>query len=450
MKCTTKVTQQRKKDGRKEEEKEQLDGNLQKLGEIVDLEATAAYSGALIRRRVVQHAIDLLRIVLMYSVNDYTLQQVGIWGTVMELGSLCKTAVRKRICHCRVWIGLLIVLLLARQNLRIQQRAGVRVRIFDATKLSGPGQSKGEWNLHVGMDLGLLSLDEVQLTDIHQGETLTRWTFRPGEICLADRYYGVPRSLGVLFAGLASFVIRIGWQNLPLQNRDGTPFDLIAWLRVQSTDPAATPAQALVWVQTPQGRFPLRLISRAIPPEKAMRKRANLRTQAKQQKRKLDERSLLAAGFVMVVSNLPELQWSATEILDLYRLRWQVELFFKRLKGILQLDHLRTHDPELAQVYLLAKVLSALMIGEIQFHFLDRNLQVLLNTHRPINHWRLTQWLTEAFRNWVRGDFSLARICQHLPSLSRYFSDGRRKRTHQWSQALIALDLFPVVPFSYA
>ncbi len=439
MKCTTKADDpNEEKEGKREANAAQdprLAKGLQKITGRVDLEGTARYSKAFLRAREIQSAFDLLRYVFMYSLQDYSMQQVGLWGTVMGLGSLCKSAVRKRLCNCRVWLGMLIMLLLCQQNLRIVRRTGVRVRLFDTTKISAPGSATTEWNLHVGLDLGRLSMDALELTDCHSGETLTRWAFQPGEICLADRSYGVLRSLGVVLAAAAWFVIRIGWQNLPLQHQDGTPFDLIAWLRVQSPDPAATPGQAQVWVSVPQGRFPIRLITRAIPPEKAARLRKNMLAEAKHKHRQIDERSLLAVGFVMVVSNLPDPIWSAREILDLYRLRWQVELFFKRLKSILQLDHLRTHDAELAQVYLLAKILAALILGEVQMHFWQHYPQTLLTTNPAINHWRVTQLCFDALRDQIRGDFSLSRIFQHLDQCQRYLSDGQRKRINQWAQA---------------
>ena len=39
---------------------------------------------------------------------------------------------------------------------------------------------------------------------------------------------------------------------------------------------------------------------------------------------------------------------------------------FKRLKSLLHLDHLRAFDPKLAQTYLLAKVLGALLVDAFQ------------------------------------------------------------------------------------
>ena len=39
----------------------------------------------------------------------------------------------------------------------------------------------------------------------------------------------------------------------------------------------------------------------------------------------------------MLATTLPQEQWSAPEVVKLYRARWQIELVFKRLKQGLQL-----------------------------------------------------------------------------------------------------------------
>lgn len=56
---------------------------------------------------------------------------------------------------------------------------------------------------------------------------------------------------------------------------------------------------------------------------------------------------------------------TASQILETYRFRWQIELAFKRLKSLLFCDNLRARDPDLAQAYLLAKLLGALLAEEL-------------------------------------------------------------------------------------
>jgi hypothetical protein len=404
---------------------------LSSLAEQVDLEASARYSGALYRKRVIQSAENLLKLVMVYALTDYSLRMVGLWGTVMEWGSLCKSGVRKRLCQCQGWIGMLIVVVLEAGKLSLPHHAGMRLRLFDASNVSRPGSRTIDWRLHLGFDLSTGRMTDLQLTDGKQGESLTRWQFQPNEICLADRYYGVSRSLGVLLGAAAFFVIRIGWQNLPLQDRQGQPFSLPQWLKVQSTDPQAAPAQVVVWVSTPQGRFPVRVVAQAIPPEKAEKIRKHLCAEAKWKKSRIDERTLLAAGYVMLVSNLPELTWMPAEILALYRFRWQIELVFKRLKSLLFFDHLRASDPQLAQVYLLTKLLITLLLGEAQWRLALAAPASFSNPQHPLSLWRFTQLALEAFRQSVCGSLTWTKILQHLPQLSRYLCDEPRRRQRQ-------------------
>jgi len=409
----------------------QVENALQRLDHRLDLDASARYSGALCRRRVVKSGADLLHFVLVYCLTDWSLRMIGLWGTLMDVGSLSKSAVRKRLRQCQPWIGMLIVRLLMANQLSVPQYAGMKVRLFDASLVSLPGSRKADWRLHLGFDLTHLRIDGVHLTTYKQGETLTQWTFQPNEICLADRCYGNAANLGVLLGALAYFVIRIGWQNLPIYDREGQRLAISDWLRVLSTDPAAAPAERQVWVKTPQGQFPVRLIARAIPPEKAAKARKTLLAQAKQQKHTLDQRSLLAAGFVMVVSNLPPLNWSATQILALYRFRWQVELVFKRLKSILAFDQVRAHDPQLAQVYLLTKILIALVLQEHRWRLALQDPDAFSDAQHPLSLWRLDQLLLEAFRQKICGQITLELIQEHRHELRRYLQDDPRRRRKQ-------------------
>ena len=52
----------------------------------------------------------------------------------------------------------------------------------------------------------------------------------------------------------------------------------------------------------------------------------------------------------------------AAAILDLYRLRWQIELVFKRMKSILGLGHLPKKDPLSAKAWLEGKLFTGLLI----------------------------------------------------------------------------------------
>jgi len=66
------------------------------------------------------------------------------------------------------------------------------------------------------------------------------------------------------------------------------------------------------------------------------------------------------AKYVLVFTTRPI--GSAGEILQLYRMRWQVELAFKRLKTIAQLGHLPKHDEKSSRAWLYGKLFVALLV----------------------------------------------------------------------------------------
>ena len=52
-------------------------------------------------------------------------------------------------------------------------------------------------------------------------------------------------------------------------------------------------------------------------------------------------------------------------MLELYRLRWQVELAFKRLKSLLGFGTVPAKDPDLARTYIFAKLLIAVLVEDL-------------------------------------------------------------------------------------
>jgi hypothetical protein len=71
---------------------------------------------------------------------------------------------------------------------------------------------------------------------------------------------------------------------------------------------------------------------------------------------------LRLAGYFCILTTLPEAVASDDVVLELYRIRWQIELFFKRCKGLLHFDQLRAFDPDLVRTYCLAKLIEMTLI----------------------------------------------------------------------------------------
>ena len=80
---------------------------------------------------------------------------------------------------------------------------------------------------------------------------------------------------------------------------------------------------------------------------------------------------LIAAEFVMLGTSLPPEGYPAEDLLNVYRLRWQIELAFKRLKSLLGIDQIPTRTERASRSWLTAHLIMALFCDDISQEFLD-------------------------------------------------------------------------------
>ena len=71
------------------------------------------------------------------------------------------------------------------------------------------------------------------------------------------------------------------------------------------------------------------------------------------------------AEYVLILTTLPKSGYPTKDILEIYRCRWQVELAFKRLKGLLEIGSVPKTDPDSSRAWMQGKVLAALLIDKI-------------------------------------------------------------------------------------
>ena len=385
---------------------------------------------AFARCRAVQSAGDLLRLVLSASVQGWGQRQVAGWADLAGLAHLSGAAVGKRVRQARAWLGAAVGRLLRLRQERWAGRA-VRVRVVDATTIRAPGGSGPDWGGHAMLDLAVGERCGLELTDHHGAESLLRQPLEPGEIVLADRAHARRADVGTLLARGTDLVVRIGWQNLPLETPTGDRLDLIAWLATLGT----RPTERTVVVQTPTGPWSLRLLAAPLPPEQAEQARRRCRRAASKKQRTVDRRTLLAAGFVLLVTTLDPTAWPPEDVLALYRCRWQIELLFKRLKSLWHLDQLRARDPDAAQAHLLGVFLAALLAGEVRRATSIPLAAWLDDPDHPLSRWRWEALWHDALLQALRGPLDLLTLQRRLPALRRHLCDSPRRRPHQATNA---------------
>ena len=343
----------------------------------IDLEATARTSGALVRRRKIRSAEASLRLALAYGPGGLSLRMAAAWAGVSGLADLSDTAAMNRLRKAADWLGEIAGALLRRAAAEPQPASppagplpGRRLRIADASVVTRPGSVGPDWRLHAIYDPTAGRFTNLELTDRGGAESFGRTAWCAGDVAIGDRDYARPPGLRQILAAGAEFIVRTGWKQLRLLDADGAP---VAWEPIFDPLAPGEVAERTVMIDhSGKGRrsrgeavFPARLIVLRLSPEAAARAaKAVHRKHSRRYARKLLlPLTVRAAGYLMVVTSLPA-SVPAAEVLAAYRLRWQIELAFKRLKSLLGFNRLPAKGEALARSWLLAHLVFALLIDD--------------------------------------------------------------------------------------
>jgi hypothetical protein len=424
-------------------------GNWEQVQESfgTDLEESAHRNHALQRSRKIRSASDLLRLILVFCMEDWSLKMMGAWALLAGLGCLSDVAILKRLRNCSTWLSELVFNCLQKRSSEMRMVEKVRVSLVDASVINAPGSKGTEWRLHLKLDLEHRCVAGVTVTDAKIGETLARLSVIDDEIVVADRGYASARGIGTILHQGGHVVVRINWQSLPIWVAEGQKFALIDWLKQLSS-----PAEQLAFLDTPQGCYDVRVLACPLPPQEAEEARRRARQAAHKKKHTISDATLLAAGFMLIVTDLPITVWPIQRIYCLYRLRWQVELQFKTFKSLLHFDHLRTHDPRLAKTYLFGKLLMVLLLEQLTEQVRLKQPEWFADPLRPVSLWLMTGFWKEGLRQLLVGHISLVHFQFCIPALERIFRIAPRSRLQQlaFGQALLehlSCSLYPPPPY---
>ena len=274
-----------------------------------NLSELAKATGTVQRWRQVKNGEELLRIIL-YA-RSYT--------SVLHRLRQAPPLLEKVLAH------------LLTQRLRAEAAPGPEFRIHDATVLSLPGSAGTDWRLHAVYD--------------------------PAQCCL--RRLAHARGIHAVTEAGAYVLLRMHWQNIRLHDAQGQCVDMDQTLEKADRGKAG----AIVYVPLEnKPPVPARLLLRPLPTEAASRNRQRLRRNAAKKGRTPSATALRLAGYFCLLTTLPESLARDDVVLELYRVRWQIELCFKRCKGLLHFDQLRAFDPRLVRTYCLAKLIEVALI----------------------------------------------------------------------------------------
>lgn len=326
-------------------------------------------TGAVQRLRGFRSVNDLLRTLLLHVGCGWSLRETAVHAKLAGLADVSDVTLLNRLRQAEDWLRQLCQGLWQENGVDLQPAVhDYAVRLLDATIVKEPGKTGGQWRIHYSLRLPTLECDYFELTAVKgagTGERIGRFALQLGELILGDAGYCNAAGIEAVVQRQAELCVRYNPSSLPLWDERGKRFPLLS--RLRSLQRAGEIREWPVWVRGADRLIAGRICG--LRKSEAAIHKAQRRLDDKQQRGKgvMTAETRQYACYVLVFTTLPVRRVSARQVLACYRLRWQVELIFKRLKSIVQLGHVPKHDDHSTRAWLYGKLFVALLSQKLAY-----------------------------------------------------------------------------------
>jgi hypothetical protein len=303
-------------------------------------------------------ARDLLRLILLHAGADLPLRQTVSLMAESDGPAVSHVTLHKKMRLATPFLSALVARLAGNSEASPERWAGYEVVVTDASSFCGPGAETTDARVHLQLRLADLEILSAVMEGRSVGESFKRFTWRPGQLAVGDRGYCNPPGIAHVVEQGADVLVRVNRGSLPMSTPAGEPIYLMQWLR-SLRGHAAHERRVIAHSREHHRDIEGRLIAMRLPATEAEKARARVRRELGGKASALD---IEAAQYIVLFTTVAASRMSAETCLALYRLRWQVELAFKRWKSLCHFDHLPNYRDDTILSWLYAKLLLALLM----------------------------------------------------------------------------------------
>lgn len=326
--------------------------------------------GALKGLRKDKSAEHLLHTLLIHVGCGHSLRETVVRAKKANLADLSDVALLKRLRKSREWLREMCIGLFREQGVELSSNSGdFQIRAFDATTVKEPGKTGSLWRIHYSVRIPSLCCDFFKVTETEgpdTGESLRQFPICKDDYILADRGYSTPSGICYAHSNESFVTVRVNTSSLPFHDGSGNAFDLLK--AVGTIRKAGSVGVWPVIVAPGENEVQGRLCAIRKTEHAIALAHQKIRREATRKNKSIRPETLEYAKYVILFSTYPVSKFSAAEILEWYRIRWQVELVFKRFKSLAQFGHLPKHDDDSSKAWIYGKLFVALLIEKLISH----------------------------------------------------------------------------------
>ena len=313
----------------------------------------------------IRSAEDLLRLIFVHAGADLPLRQTV--ALVAEAGgpAVSPNSFHKKMRRAAPYLRSLVTAMTSSWKERgtPEKWGGYELLACDGTSFGGRCATGTDARIHTALHLGDLSVFEAHATGVEVGESFRRFHWLPGQLVLADRGYSNAHGIVHVVAHGADVLVRLNRGALPLLRRDNQPLDVEAFLRaIREGQILEKDVRVRAWIDGHAHDVDGRLVATRLPRDKAEEARARVRAELGPS---ASDEVIEMAAYVALFTTAPRSRMPADRCIAAYRLRWQIELLFKRWKSLCHFDRLPNERQDTILSWLYAKILLALIVDRI-------------------------------------------------------------------------------------
>ena len=291
---------------------------------------------AIVRKRDIKDPNDLMMLVLFHLLTGCSLIEVSEISKLAKLGDISDVAFMKRFGNCGDWFKWILTKIQETTDGIIEYNVPEKLKKYrilavDASDVAEKGTSGRIFRLHFALDIIHMHAALYNITSNSVGEHLRNYELTEGDLVIADRIYSSISGIEYCLERKSQYLIRMRTNSFKPYNAQGTPLDFLEMMTGQES------GEMKVYAKKERGDDKGKLI-----PVRICFKRKS--AEALENATSLDD------------------SISANEILELYRYRWQAELYFKRLKSILDYGEMPKKSEKSIFAWLNGKLMIALLI----------------------------------------------------------------------------------------
>jgi Transposase DDE domain len=322
------------------------------------------------RLRGVPSLEALMRTLLLHLARGYSLHETVVRAKAAGVADLSAVALFKRLRQAEEWFNELCRALLPLRGLTVPANPeAVRLRLGDSTTVKEPGKTGSWWRIQYSFQLPEFGCDYFGLhpgEGVGTGDSFTQFPITHGDHVIGDRGYSYISGVEHIAAPGGVVLVRLNPVSLPLFTPAGQRFPLLR--RIATLPTAGQVGEWPVVVQGDKRRVPGRFCAVRKSDDAITLAEKRLEQTASRKGREIRPETWEYVKYVMVFTTFSPRRFTTVEILQWYRVRWQVELVFKRLKSLAQLGHVPKSDAQSARAWLYGKLFVVLLTEQLMRH----------------------------------------------------------------------------------